>query len=566
MADLATIAIRADTTDLARGEAALEGLTIHGVRAEKQMRSLGTGVTQASNRLSQATSVNRNFGRSIQNASFQVGDFAVQMASGQRASLALAQQLPQLLGGFGVMGAVMGAVVAIGGALIPVLGKLGGAAIDFGDALDEATSGTNFLKREVAALRGLQDDYVAAVVRGQTEVAGALLQEIGLRGKLLELKRFDQIATIENLKKAVEASKEAADQVIEEAKRAAAIIDQDVANTAFTRTAGQRAALETLQEYLEANKLITNESQRQQTELDLANLRLEEADRLIREAAGGSTLLTTGLSNAADEAGRIALSLNEAFSRQALQDSKQYGGRGGDPRTSNQQGYGEFKYEPPKAGGSKPADQFAARLETLRASLRTEREVVQEWYEEGQALLYNQRAMEILGEEGHKEALLDLERDYQEKLAQIRETGRARTLADIAGAFGDLAGLMTSENKKLFGIGKAAAIAEATVSGYQAATDAWAKGMKIGGPPVAAAFTAASLAKTGALISSIASTNIGGGGGVSAGSAGAAAEPARTSQNVAISLQGEVFNRKQVLELINSINEAVDDGANIRLA
>ena len=46
----------------------------------------------------------------IQNLSFQVQDFAVQVANGTAASTALGQQLPQLLGGFGALGAVMGAV------------------------------------------------------------------------------------------------------------------------------------------------------------------------------------------------------------------------------------------------------------------------------------------------------------------------------------------------------------------------------------------------------------------------------------------------------------------------
>ena len=50
----------------------------------------------------------------IQNMSFQVQDFAVQVANGTAASTALGQQLPQLLGGFGALGAVIGAVVAVG--------------------------------------------------------------------------------------------------------------------------------------------------------------------------------------------------------------------------------------------------------------------------------------------------------------------------------------------------------------------------------------------------------------------------------------------------------------------
>lgn len=63
------------------------------------------------------------FAGQLQNASFQLGDFAVQVGAGTSASVALAQQLPQLLGGFGVLGAVLGAVVAVS---VPVASALFG--------------------------------------------------------------------------------------------------------------------------------------------------------------------------------------------------------------------------------------------------------------------------------------------------------------------------------------------------------------------------------------------------------------------------------------------------------
>lgn len=65
--------------------------------------------------------------RGIQNAAFQVGDFAVQVGAGQRASIALAQQLPQLLGGFGALGAVAGALVAI---VVPLTAAMSGLAAE----------------------------------------------------------------------------------------------------------------------------------------------------------------------------------------------------------------------------------------------------------------------------------------------------------------------------------------------------------------------------------------------------------------------------------------------------
>ena len=105
-----------------------------------RLGGMGNAVSVGTQRLSAATSGQRNYGLAVQNSAYQIGDFAVQVASGTSATRALAQQLPQLLGGFGVMGAVIGAVVAIGGALAPML-------MDTAESADEAKKAfDNYLK------------------------------------------------------------------------------------------------------------------------------------------------------------------------------------------------------------------------------------------------------------------------------------------------------------------------------------------------------------------------------------------------------------------------------------
>lgn len=82
----------------------------------------------------------------IQNLSFQLQDFAVQVAAGTSASTALGQQLPQLLGGFGALGAVLGAVVAVGVPLAAMFLKSGEDAEGLRkqiEALDKALSSYN---------------------------------------------------------------------------------------------------------------------------------------------------------------------------------------------------------------------------------------------------------------------------------------------------------------------------------------------------------------------------------------------------------------------------------------
>lgn len=81
--------------------------------AEAGLERVGSKATDLGRNLNRTTKRTAAFGRGVQNASFQLGDFAVQVGGGVDASRALAQQLPQLLGGFGVLGAVLGAVVAV---------------------------------------------------------------------------------------------------------------------------------------------------------------------------------------------------------------------------------------------------------------------------------------------------------------------------------------------------------------------------------------------------------------------------------------------------------------------
>jgi hypothetical protein len=86
-----------------------------------------------------------NVGNKLQNASFQIADFAVQVGGGTSAVRALSQQLPQVLGAFGVWGAVAGAAVAVIGGLIPVLFDTGEKAVD--------------TEKQISKLTGALDDY-----------------------------------------------------------------------------------------------------------------------------------------------------------------------------------------------------------------------------------------------------------------------------------------------------------------------------------------------------------------------------------------------------------------------
>lgn len=188
-------------------------------------------------------------------------------------------------------------------------------------------------------------------------------------------------------------------------------------------------------------------------------------------------------------------------------------------------------------------------------------------------------------EEGSKQKHLNImEKQDQQAGARLKalwEAGYRGRLQMAADVLGQLSSLMDTHSRKAFEIGKAAALAEAVIKGYQAAVSAWAAGMSVGGPyapAVAAAYTAASLVSTGAQIAKISSMSFGGGssggGGGGGGGDTSAASIATGAADTGVAkdtrtgvilhmpddalMDGQGFRR-----LIKKLNETTADGAQL---
>ena len=81
--------------------------------------------------------MSRQTGANLQNAGYQVSDFFVQVAGGTAPSRALAQQLPQLLQGFGLVGVAASVLIAA----LPSLWSLFNSGVGDGKALEEQLKG-----------------------------------------------------------------------------------------------------------------------------------------------------------------------------------------------------------------------------------------------------------------------------------------------------------------------------------------------------------------------------------------------------------------------------------------
>lgn len=205
----------------------------------------------------------------------------------------------------------------------------------------------------------------------------------------------------------------------------------------------------------------------------------------------------------------------------------------------------------------------------------------------------------LLLEQEYQSLREEAERQHQERLTAIRDAEEARRLGvakvyrklDLQAASGFLAqmsGLMNSNSRKLFEVGKAAAISETVISTYRAATGAYAALASIPyvGPVLGAAAAAAAIASGIANVQRIKSTPFGGSGvaGSVPGSAvatpgqgpfdvpgGGTPTPAqpqvlRPAAQINLTVQGSWFSAEDVRRLIGDINGQLGLGATVEPA
>jgi len=126
-------------------------------------------VTAAHNLSSQAIAAGsksaQRLGGVLQQTGYQVGDFAVQIASGQNAVVAFTQQGSQMLGAFGPWGAVIGAAGAVVGAL----------AVAFWDTDDAAKGAADAIEQYEDAIE--QAEAFAKRLNDATKTSAQLLRE-----------------------------------------------------------------------------------------------------------------------------------------------------------------------------------------------------------------------------------------------------------------------------------------------------------------------------------------------------------------------------------------------------
>lgn len=190
---LAEVGIQVRALDAAKAKAdiaAVRGETDKLTQSDQRLAAAGQEASRAMTGtvvpIRRGTAEMKNFGIVAGQLSYQVQDFAVQVASGTSAFMAFAQQAPQAAGAFSMLGGRLGAIIpyvgtiiAIGAAVAPVFLNMGEKAKSAGDRIED--------------LAGAMDRYRSAV-----DAASITTDELRRKyGDLAEAARAALIVTMQ---------------------------------------------------------------------------------------------------------------------------------------------------------------------------------------------------------------------------------------------------------------------------------------------------------------------------------------------------------------------------------
>jgi hypothetical protein len=308
-----------------------------GTTGSDAFRKVGRDGAQAFGQIERASGSGR---AAIANTAFQIQDLAVQIAGGTSASRAFAQQLPQLLGGLGLMGAVAGAAAAI---FIPFAASLFDTADATAAVVEEmlgAGGSIGAVESAVSALEATQRAYNAAISQtgGASSSAAALViansaaefearkQILAVELELLRIRRKEGTESASNLRDGIAAERN------NQLSRIIGGMQNDIRFTGTDRAGG------TLSDYVNIGPRSVAESgvtpdmveaYREGTKLDRLALQKLDAENTLADLAisNAEDLMTTKFEQVAAGAEAVVPAVGRAGRavRQAGQDAGQDG-------------------------------------------------------------------------------------------------------------------------------------------------------------------------------------------------------------------------------------------------
>lgn len=172
MADTASLVARVTAEGAATAAKQLDNFAASATKAEAATDKMAPAVKEAA-------ATTPKFGSAVTNVSYQLQDFIVQVSSGQSALLAFSQQAPQLLSGFGALGAVLGIAAAATSVLYNAFGSTNEATKN----LESSTKALNaVIQTSKTGVTELSDSYIQLATGVETATASQAQLEAGIAG------------------------------------------------------------------------------------------------------------------------------------------------------------------------------------------------------------------------------------------------------------------------------------------------------------------------------------------------------------------------------------------------
>ena len=170
---------------------ATEGLSKSIVRAQASTQKMGKQFN------SSAVSLNK-FGKgAMQQAGYQIADFAVQVQNGTSAVQAFGQQGSQMLAVFGPTGAILGAVVAVGSALTTVFIGLAGASKDLKSQTEATAKIFEEFDSSLSSLNSRMDTQLSSSTQKLEDRFGGLASEA--KKVISQLREMNKVTAFSSL-------------------------------------------------------------------------------------------------------------------------------------------------------------------------------------------------------------------------------------------------------------------------------------------------------------------------------------------------------------------------------
>lgn len=513
MVDVAQLGIRVDSSQALKAVADLDKLAIAGAKAEAATDDLGVSTGRAAPAMSKMGGKSRMLAQ-------QLSQVAQQSAATGNVMQAVAIQAADIGLAFGTAGAILGTVATIAlPALTAALGSFVTQAVTTKEAIDQLKASQDALRAtqdiltmtvgELRAEYGLYAEQVRAaataladlqVAEAQAQLAETVTQGAGAIDRyavaienlgqksaaapLLNLTRElgvtqaearnlavafddlrdavsfeDRIAALANIDRLLKQSGVSAEKLPSELRKA--LIEGRQAEIAMAALKKEAADAAKAAAAIAANAPDAGFLSGAISDAATLASKLWEAAAAAAAAAGGESAVragATGANGPAFEGGRMGASSGSSLKDTPTIDSyfPSGGGSGGG------------------GGGGGGTDPYAGNLQSLIESLRTEREIEDEWYQENLTILEDRRAQEILGKEAHDAAMIDLHQEYARRIAEIDSASQSERLGCTADFFGAMASVAQAGGGKMAKIAATFAAVEGTVNAYRAALQAMA--------------------------------------------------------------------------------------------